>query len=149
MYIKTCQQRQAHYYYDKKARDLPALEGDVRMSPFMLNGKTWEKATVSKRLDGRAYQGKTEDATYMYRWNRVDLTHEVNQADITARHAVNPENDYQEPQSARQPSSTLPVTYQKSHATRQPTPAPHFRRTELGYPNKPPNQTSVPTETRL
>lgn len=67
MYIKTCQQRQAHYYYDKKARDLPALEGDVRMSPFMLNGKTWEKATVSKRLDGRAYQGKTEDATYMYR----------------------------------------------------------------------------------
>lgn len=75
--IMTRQQTQAHYY-NKKARDLPPLsEGDVvRMRPFTLNKKTWQQATVSKRLDERSYEVETEDATY--RRNRVDLrkTHE-------------------------------------------------------------------------
>ena len=49
--IKTRQQKQVHYY-NRKARDLPPLhEGDVvRMRPFTLNGKTWDKATVAKSL---------------------------------------------------------------------------------------------------
>lgn len=70
--IKTQQQRQAHYY-EKKARDLiPLEEGDVlRMRHFALNGKRWEKASMSNRLDEHSYQVKTEDATY--RRNRVDL----------------------------------------------------------------------------
>ena len=72
--IKTRQQRQAHYY-DRKARDLPPQEeGDVvRMRPFALNGKTWEKASVSKGLDERSYQVETEDATYV---GETELTFE-------------------------------------------------------------------------
>ena len=42
------------------------------MRPFTLNRKTWERATVSKRLDERSYQVTKECATY--RRNRVDLS---------------------------------------------------------------------------
>ena len=148
MRIKTRQQRQARYY-DKKARDLPPLEeGDVvRMRLFALNGKTWEKASVSKTLDERSYQVETEDATC--RRKPVDLrkTQKANQEDI-ARHEVNPGNDCREPQPARQPSITSPVQYQKPHASQQPTPATHIKRTELGSSNKPPNQSPLPSKPR-
>ena len=46
--IKTCKQKQTHYY-NRKARDLPSLQEDVvRMRPFIVNGKTWDKGTVAK-----------------------------------------------------------------------------------------------------
>ena len=63
--IKTHQQKQANYY-NRKARDLPPLqEGDVvRTRPFTMNGKTWDKATVAKRLDERSHLVATEDASY-------------------------------------------------------------------------------------
>ena len=38
------------------------------MRPFTLKGKTWDKATVAKRLDERSYLVVTS-----YRRNRVDL----------------------------------------------------------------------------
>ena len=66
---QNAQQKQKHYY-NRKARHLPPLqEGDVvRMRPFTLNGKTWDKAMVAKRLDERSYLVATS-----YRRNRVDL----------------------------------------------------------------------------
>ena len=49
--IKTRQQKQANYY-NRKARDLPPLQDDVEhMRPLTLNGKTWDKAMLAKRLD--------------------------------------------------------------------------------------------------
>ena len=50
--IKTRQQKQANYY-NRKARDLPPLQDEdvEHMRPFTLNGKTWDKAMVAKRLD--------------------------------------------------------------------------------------------------
>ena len=126
---QTRQQRQAHYY-DKQARDLPPLEeGDVvRMRPFTLNGKTWEKASVSKRLDERSYQVETEDATYTR--NRVDLRkiQGANQEEIT-RHEVNPRNDCPEPQAARHPSLKQLVQQQKTHASQLPITPPRIKKT--------------------
>jgi len=146
--IKTRQQRQAHYY-NKKARDLPPLEeGDVaRLRPFALNGKTWEKASVSERLYERSYQVETEDVTY--RRYRVDLRkiQGANQEEI-ASHDVNPTNDCLEPQAARHPSLKPLVQHQKTHASQPPISPPHIKKTELGTPKKPPSQSSLPTKPR-
>ncbi|XP_048582090.1 uncharacterized protein K02A2.6-like [Nematostella vectensis] len=58
---KEQQQRQAKYY-DRGARDLEPLdEGDVvRMRPFRLGKKEWDRATVRKRLDERSYEIETD-----------------------------------------------------------------------------------------
>lgn len=69
---KISQAKQAHYY-NQHAKDLEALEeGDiVRMRPFQLNKKTWDKASVKRRLDDRSYEVESNDT--LYRRNRVDL----------------------------------------------------------------------------
>ena len=69
---QACQARQANYY-NQEAKDLPSLEeGDVvRMRPFRLGQKAWEKATVVKRYNERSYEVETD--TGSYRRNRVDL----------------------------------------------------------------------------
>ncbi|KAK2549086.1 Uncharacterized protein P5673_030588 [Acropora cervicornis] len=66
-------QAQQAKYYNKGTRDLsPLEEGDfVRMRPFRLGQKEWEKATVTKRHDERSYE--VESANGTYRRNRVDL----------------------------------------------------------------------------
>ena len=72
---KKTQARQARQakYYNRGTRDLcPLEEGDlVRMRPFRLGQKAWEKATVTKRHDERSNEVETESGTY--RRNRVDL----------------------------------------------------------------------------
>lgn len=72
---RKTQARQARQamYYNKGARDLsPLEEGDVvRMRPFRLGQKVWQKATVTKRHDERSYEVESESGTY--RRNRVDL----------------------------------------------------------------------------
>ena len=80
------------------------------MRPFTLNGKTWDKATVAKRLDKQLYLVGTEDASY--RRNRVDLwkTQEMSQPDTSSikRRKVNSENGCQKPQPLCQPASMSP-----------------------------------------
>ena len=51
------QMRQAKYY-NRSAYDLPVLKaGDtVRMKPFVLGQKSWDKAEVTRRLDGTTYR---------------------------------------------------------------------------------------------
>ena len=51
-------QRRQAWYYDRTARDLPALhEGDtMRMKPFRLGDRSWKKAKVVERLDDRSYE---------------------------------------------------------------------------------------------
>ena len=60
-------------YYNKKSKDLPSLfEGDVvRMRPYKIGDKSWQKGVVLKRLDERSYDVETDTNTY--RRNRVDL----------------------------------------------------------------------------
>ena len=56
-----------------QAKDLPVLkEGDrVRLKPFRLGQKGWNKGTVVARLDERSYDIETPDG--MYRRNRVHI----------------------------------------------------------------------------
>ena len=60
-------------YYNRRAKDLPVLkEGDrVRLKPFRLGQKGWNKGTVVVRLDERSYDIETPDG--MYRRNRVHI----------------------------------------------------------------------------
>ena len=69
---QASQARQANYY-NQGAKDLSSLEeGDVvRMRPFRLEQKTWEKATVVKRYDEQSCEVETDTGSYCQ--NRVDL----------------------------------------------------------------------------
>ena len=55
--LKHSQTMQA-YHYNRGAKDLHVLEkGDsVRMKPFRLGQKTWQRGTVITRLDERSYE---------------------------------------------------------------------------------------------
>ena len=70
--LRLKQEKQAHRY-NKSANDLPVLsEGDVvRMQPFILGKKEWQKAIVTSRLDERSYNVETPNGTY--RRNRVHV----------------------------------------------------------------------------
>ena len=71
-------------YYNRNAHDLPALEeGDVvRMQPFNLGQKEWQKGIVMRPLGERSYEVENPDA--VYRRNRVHLKKTSKAADITA-----------------------------------------------------------------
>ena len=60
-------------YYNRRAKDLPVLkEGDrVRLKPFRLGQKGWNKGTVVARLEERPCDIDTPDG--MYRRNRVHI----------------------------------------------------------------------------
>ena len=70
--VKQNQERQS-WYYKKKSKDLPPLaEGDVvRMRPYKIGDKSWQKGVVLRRLDERSYEVETDTNTL--RRNRVDL----------------------------------------------------------------------------
>ena len=62
--MKQEQQRQRNNY-DKSAKDLEMLnEGDtIRLKPFRMGKKEWEKGVVRKRLDERSYEIATRSGT--------------------------------------------------------------------------------------
>ena len=66
-------QRRQKEQYDRHAKDLPPLEeGDaVRMKPFTLGNKKWNRATVTRRLDNRSYEVEANGTSY--RRNRIHL----------------------------------------------------------------------------
>ena len=86
------------------------------MRLFKLNGKTWDKATVAKRLDEGSYPVGTEDASY--RRNRVDLrkTQEMSQPDTSSikRREVDSGNGCQNPQPPFQPVSQPEILFYTS-----------------------------------
>ena len=48
----------------RHTRDLETVEGDVvRMRPFMLNKKTWDKASSKLRLNEQFYKVEANDST--------------------------------------------------------------------------------------
>ena len=72
VHLRSNQERQAKYY-NRTARDLPILKpGDtVRMKPFALGQKSWDKAEVTRRLDERSYEVQSAGTTF--RCNRQHL----------------------------------------------------------------------------
>ncbi|KAK3750477.1 hypothetical protein QZH41_018118 [Actinostola sp. cb2023] len=71
--IKDQQERQA-FYFNRNAHKLtPLQQGDtVRMKPFSLGDRKWQKATVKQRLDDRSYEVENTAGT-TFRRNRVHL----------------------------------------------------------------------------
>lgn len=71
--MKENKTKQAHYY-NRYAKELPHVnEGDtVRMKPFELGKHTWDKGVVSRRIDARSYEIRTDSNTTIRR-NRVHL----------------------------------------------------------------------------
>ncbi len=70
--IKQEQQRQLNNY-NKSAKDLEILEeGDtIRLKPFRIGKKEWEKGVVLKWLDEISYEIETRSGTF--RRDRIDL----------------------------------------------------------------------------
>lgn len=70
--MKDLQRKQA-FYHNTSAKDLPVLEeGDtVRMKHFQIGKKTWDKGTITQRLDERSYEVETSGG--VYRRNRCHL----------------------------------------------------------------------------
>ena len=71
--IKFDKRRQA-FYHDKNSKLLPQLEeGDaVRLKPFKLGQKSWQKGVVLKQLDDKSYNVVGEGGN-VFRRNRVHL----------------------------------------------------------------------------
>jgi hypothetical protein len=113
---------QQKQYYDRKAKDLPALnEGDrVVMKPFTLGKKKWDRGTVVSR-DGRSYEIRGEDGGGMYVRNRVHL-----------RKAL-PRTPDMQPQSEddmRKPDAR--TEHQQPRVTSSsPAPSPHEARNDM------------------
>ena len=74
--VKHNQTMQATYY-NRRAKDLSVLKecDRVRLKPFRLGQKGWNKGTVVSRLDERPYDIETPDG--VYRRNRVHIRKEV------------------------------------------------------------------------
>ena len=117
--VKHNQTRQATYY-NRRANDLPVLtEGDrVRLKPFRLGQKGWNKGTVVASLDERSYDIETPDG--MYRQNRVhirrDLVPEeaVPTAQSSAVHRQDPVEMAPQPMSNADNSPNEDVVVRKS-----------------------------------
>ena len=111
---RQSQDKQA-YYYNKNAKDLPELRpGDtVRMNPFRLNQREWDKAKVTKRLDTRSYEVQT-DTGMTYRRNRQHLR-KTNEKPPSVKHNTVPSTDQTEeaqtqPETPTKQNDLLPVT---------------------------------------
>ncbi|XP_064116649.1 uncharacterized protein K02A2.6-like [Macrobrachium nipponense] len=70
---KKIKNAKSKFYYDKNAKDLSILhEGDnVRLKPYVLGKKAWEKGKVVEQLDERSYLIESEGK--LFRRNRVQL----------------------------------------------------------------------------
>ncbi len=126
---KIAQAKQAHYY-NRHAKDLEALEeGDiVRMRPFQLGRKTWDKAMVKQRLDERSYEVETESGS-TYRRNRVDLNRTAEQPD--GEQSTTPSvlqtagtdagtTEQSEPQDLQPARGSCPTSSRPQRATKEP-----------------------------
>ena len=62
--LRSNQESQAKYY-NRTAHDIPILRpcDTVRMKPFALGQKSWDKAQVTKRLDERSYEVQSTGTT--------------------------------------------------------------------------------------
>ena len=70
--VRLNQMRQAKCY-NRSASDMPVPKAGetVRMKPFLLGQKSWDKAEVTRRLDGRSFEIQSAGTTY--RRNRQHL----------------------------------------------------------------------------
>ena len=120
--LRLNQMRQAKYY-NRSAHDLPVLKaGDtVRMKPFVLGQKSWDKAEVTKRLDERSYEIQSAGTTYRRNRQHLVKTAEPSvQPDISEQ--PRPDTNVGSDQSAHQQSQAPAVqaSPEKEHVQTSP-----------------------------
>ena len=135
------QQTKQKFYYDRTAKPLkPLLEGDtVRAKPYQINEKSWEKATVTKRLDDRSYEIETDSGTTLRR-NRVHLR--ASNEKPTPRVVVEPDLSTTAAENAAIPESEeVPPT--PSRPPKTPAKAPKVAKVPAKVPAKIPKSPVV------
>lgn len=105
--------------YNKGARELPSLEeGDtVRLKPYKLGQKEWQKGIVTKRLDERSYEVETTSGTL--RRNRVHLKKTSESPPVTEA-----ENYLMTPTATEPSESCAPTSKQQPVQQSQPPQRP-------------------------
>ena len=106
--------------YNRGTRDLdPLEEGDVvRMRPFRLGQKSWEKGNVVKRHDERSYEIETELGSY--RRNRVDLR----LCQPQQQPAESIQTDSEQPPAAPEPTAATTPSPEPTASNERPTATP-------------------------
>ena len=91
VHLRSNQERQAKYY-NRTARDLPILKpGDtVRMKPFALGQKSWDKAEVTRRLDERSYEVQSAGTTFRRNRQHLVKTTQPTQFQQSVRYKATP-----------------------------------------------------------
>ena len=123
--LRLNQMRQAKYY-NRSAHDLPVLKaGDtVRMKPFVLGQKSWDKAEVTKRLDERSYEIQSAGTTYRRNRQHLVKTAEPSvQPDISEQ--PRPDTNVGSDQSAHQQSQAPAVQASPEQEHVQTSPRTH------------------------
>ena len=123
--LRLNQMRQAQYY-NRSAHDLPVLKaGDtVRMKPFVLGQKSWDKAEVTQRLDERSYEIQSAGVTYRRNRQHLVKTAEPSvQPDISEQ--PRPDTNVRSDQSAHQQSQAPAVQASPEQEHVQTSPRTH------------------------
>ena len=120
IHLRSNQERQAKYY-NRTARDLPILKpGDtVRMKPFALGQKSWDKAHVTKRLDERSYEVQSAGTTFRRNRQHLVKTRQPTQFEQSVRDQATPNEIHDQ-----QTSSNTRTSQTRPERTRL-RPSPH------------------------
>ena len=122
IHLRSNQERQAKYY-NRTARDLPILKpGDtVRMKPFALGQKSWDKAHVTKRLDERSYEVQSAGATFRRNRQHLVKTRQPTQFEQSVRDQATP-NEIHDQQTSSNTRTSVAQTRPERTRLR---PSPH------------------------
>ena len=120
--LRSNQERQAKYY-NRTARNLPILKpGDtVRMKPFALGQKSWDKAHVTKRLDERSYEVQSAGTTFRRNRQHLVKTTQPTQFEQSVRDKATP-NEIHDQQTSSNTRTTAAQTCPERTRLR---PSPH------------------------
>ena len=122
IHLRSNQERQAKYY-NRTARDLPILKpGDtVRMKPFALGQKSWDKAHVTKRLDERSYEVQSAGTTFRRNRQHLVKTRQPTQFEQSVRDQATPNETHDQQTSSNTRTSVAQTRPERTRLR----PSPH------------------------
>ena len=122
VHLRSNQERQAKYY-NRTARDLPILKpGDtVRMKPFALGQKSWDKAHVTKRLVERSYEVQSAGTTFRCNRQHLVKTTQPTQFEQSVRDKATPNEIHDQQTSSNTRTSVVQTRPERTRLR----PSPH------------------------
>nr|XP_058940983.1 uncharacterized protein K02A2.6-like [Pocillopora verrucosa] len=122
VHLRSNQERQAKYY-NRTAHDLPILKpGDtVRMKPFALGQKSWDKAHVTKRLVERTYEVQSAGTTFRCNRQHLVKTTQPTQFEQSVRDKATPNEIHDQQTSSNTRTSVVQTRPERTRLR----PSPH------------------------